>query len=193
MSEAQYVCTGQVGERDLSHYGLGLQRYTHFTSPIRRYADVVVHKQLLMPVTDSSSSGTSSCTIGSQNILPDLVPESKTISILGGEGIVRGKREQDTEDAATSPKPETTEGALDEKDISDTSDFIKPENGSTKYEPREVSRICDVLNRQNRMAKVRMLQLLSSIANIPVLMLPFAAFIDGVPEPLSFVVFQEAL
>ena len=32
------VTSGQF----LGHFGLGLDYYTHFTSPIRRYADVVV-------------------------------------------------------------------------------------------------------------------------------------------------------
>ena len=41
---AAYVCSGDAGFKELGHYDLNLQRYTHFTSPIRRYIDVVVHR-----------------------------------------------------------------------------------------------------------------------------------------------------
>jgi ribonuclease R len=34
----------QYSEKNLGHFGLGLEKYTHFTSPIRRYADVMVHR-----------------------------------------------------------------------------------------------------------------------------------------------------
>ena len=38
----RYVCTGALTIEQMGHFGLGLHFYTHFTSSIRRYADVVV-------------------------------------------------------------------------------------------------------------------------------------------------------
>lgn len=46
MNQAIYFCTGEVQPALYSHYGLAMERYTHFTSPIRRYADVLVHRLL---------------------------------------------------------------------------------------------------------------------------------------------------
>ncbi|KAL0210673.1 hypothetical protein RCL1_005109 [Eukaryota sp. TZLM3-RCL] len=46
MSLAQYFTSGEYEQSEYFHYGLSLDLYTHFTSPIRRYADVIVHRLL---------------------------------------------------------------------------------------------------------------------------------------------------
>lgn len=40
-------------EKNIGHFGLGFKNYSHFTSPIRRYADLLVHRIILADLTEA--------------------------------------------------------------------------------------------------------------------------------------------
>jgi protein SSD1 len=46
MQRAKYFVAGNLTEEQRQHYALNLPIYAHFTNPTRRYADILVHRQL---------------------------------------------------------------------------------------------------------------------------------------------------
>ncbi|KAL5970828.1 DIS3-like exonuclease 2 [Taenia solium] len=66
MNLAEYYCLGAVPDQSAnsapfytSHYALNMTNYTHFTSPIRRYADLIVHRQLALILATASEKANS--------------------------------------------------------------------------------------------------------------------------------------
>ena len=47
MSVLRSMTQAYYAPENFGHFGLNLPRYGHFTSPIRRYADLVVHRALI--------------------------------------------------------------------------------------------------------------------------------------------------
>uniref|UniRef100_A0AAY4E6E7 Exosome complex exonuclease RRP44 n=1 Tax=Denticeps clupeoides TaxID=299321 RepID=A0AAY4E6E7_9TELE len=66
MMQAVYFCSGM--DSDFHHYGLASPIYTHFTSPIRRYSDIIVHRLLAVA-------------IGADSTYPDLMDKHKQATL----------------------------------------------------------------------------------------------------------------
>jgi protein SSD1 len=54
LQRARYYIGEQVAEDARQHFSLNMPLYTHFTNPTRRYADVVVHRQLEAALSDGA-------------------------------------------------------------------------------------------------------------------------------------------
>ncbi|MBL8574727.1 MAG: ribonuclease R [Hyphomicrobiaceae bacterium] len=61
----------EYNPQNIGHFGLNLRRYAHFTSPIRRYADLIVHRALIRAL----------------GLGPDGLPETwdQKLEAIGGE------------------------------------------------------------------------------------------------------------
>ncbi|MDQ0317112.1 ribonuclease R [Amorphus orientalis] len=61
----------EYAPQNIGHFGLNLRRYAHFTSPIRRYADLIVHRALIR-----------ACRLGKDGLTDE---EAAKLDVLGGE------------------------------------------------------------------------------------------------------------
>lgn len=163
MSEAQYVCTGTLEEGvGLSHYGLGIEMYCHFTSPIRRYADIAVHHLLLASIVPIEETDHLSHTKSTHAI--KTLPKSNAISILSGNGLYSVEKAANHSDISLDHLDidsnddfldSLIEGAADLTLDRDDKHNVKDRNIEEErfYKTTELGIICNHLNAQNRAAK----------------------------------------
>lgn len=82
MLQAVYFAGGTVTEDAFWHYGLACPIYTHFTSPIRRYADVIVHRQLAACLNTATTHFRDRLDPGTANELLEVIRNRQRVEDL---------------------------------------------------------------------------------------------------------------
>ncbi|KAJ2579303.1 hypothetical protein GGH95_003176, partial [Coemansia sp. RSA 1836] len=122
MQRAAYFSTHSIADRaGYRHYALNVPLYTHFTSPIRRYADIIVHRTLeaslaafgnhvagdhpllprfyspFFPMTPAMGS----LTVSAKNASLSLIPDSKSIADIAHQCNLRKNAAKSAQDASS--------------------------------------------------------------------------------------------
>ncbi len=96
-SQAQAIYSPENG----GHFGLNLRRYAHFTSPIRRYADLIVHRALISAL-GFGSDGLSEADIGQLHETAEIISSAERRAMAA---------ERDTVDRLVAAHLKTSTGA----------------------------------------------------------------------------------
>jgi DIS3-like exonuclease 2 len=88
MKPAEYMAAGGMEPEEWRHFALNIPYYTHFTSPIRRYPDVIVHRLLQATIDGEEAIET----------FPMDESEVQVVSIHCNEKRMASKKAQDRSD-----------------------------------------------------------------------------------------------